>query len=81
RTVPTTKFMIALARKSLMTSFNGKAVTLIELLACVVVQVKKNPLLPSIGFNVNTFFHNQVTLRYNVLSNVPTRLKTNLVQF
>ncbi|MGP1921947.1 MAG: 50S ribosomal protein L3 [Candidatus Hodgkinia cicadicola] len=48
--------MIALARKSLMTSFNGKAVTLIELLACVVVQVKKNPLLPSIGFNVNTFF-------------------------
>ncbi|MGP1910758.1 MAG: hypothetical protein ACTS47_00450, partial [Candidatus Hodgkinia cicadicola] len=39
-----------------MTSFNGKAVTLIELLACVVVQVKKNPLLPSIGFNVNTFF-------------------------
>ncbi|MGP1921709.1 MAG: 50S ribosomal protein L3 [Candidatus Hodgkinia cicadicola] len=37
-----------------MTSFDGKAVTLIRLLACVVVQVKKNPPLPSIGFNVNT---------------------------
>ncbi len=37
-----------------MTSFNGKAVTLIRLLACVMLRSKKNfPVM--IGFNVNTF--------------------------
>ncbi|MGP1918410.1 MAG: 50S ribosomal protein L3 [Candidatus Hodgkinia cicadicola] len=38
-----------------MTSLNGKAVTLISLLACVISQVKNlPPFSSSIGFNVNT---------------------------